>query len=84
MRKAKFVFIYYVTIFMLQLFKGLAISNSRFMSTMASAGGKVAAETLSKIRLSPIVNGAIQGDAFNAGDIWSDSPAIIYVVRRPG
>ncbi len=70
---------------MLQSFKGLAVSNSRFMSTMAaSAGGKVAAETLSKIRLSPIVNGAIQGDAFNAGDIWSDGPAIIYVVRRPG
>lgn len=43
-------------------------------------------EALNSIRLTPVANGKILTDhpVINAGQLWSERPALVYVVRRPG
>ena len=41
-------------------------------------------ETLSKIQVALVQNGAVSGSFFEAGAIWSDQPTFIFVTRRPG
>jgi hypothetical protein len=43
-----------------------------------------AIESLKKIRLSPVLRGAIAGEPIEAGSLWSHEPVMIHVVRRPG
>jgi hypothetical protein len=39
---------------------------------------------LAQIRLSPVIAGAISGDPILSGSLWSQTPAMVYVIRRPG
>ena len=41
-------------------------------------------ETLSKIQVALIQNGAISGEFFDAANIWSEQATFIFVARRPG
>ena len=60
-------------------------SQVRALSTMRSSfGGLPAANALANIRVAPVVDGAIAGETFNAQDLWSEGPTMVYVVRRPG
>jgi hypothetical protein len=57
------------------------VASTRRISSME---GLEAAQKLSEIKLAPVQNGAIVGEQINAGSLWSDGPALVYVVRRPG
>lgn len=65
-----------------KLFLTLFASSQGFK--MSSSIGIAASDSLRNIQISPVINGGISGEAFDAGKLWSDRPAIIYVVRRPG
>lgn len=39
---------------------------------------------LEKVILTPIKNGAVSGDKFEALELWKSSPALLFVTRRPG
>ena len=41
-------------------------------------------ELLSAIKIAPVHNGAISGAFFDAGMLWQNEPAAIFVIRRPG
>jgi len=41
-------------------------------------------ETLSKILVSQVTAGKIVGEKFAASQLWSEAPAVVFVVRRPG
>lgn len=45
---------------------------------------KMALQTLADVSLVPILNGAVAGSAISAGNLWSEGPAAIFVIRRPG
>jgi hypothetical protein len=45
---------------------------------------KMSLDLLTKIKLAPVINGAISGSMIEAGSLWSQNPVAIYVVRRPG
>lgn len=45
---------------------------------------KMALQTLAEVSLTPILNGAVAGAAISAGTLWSEGPAAIFVIRRPG
>jgi len=46
----------------------------------------LAMEQLNQISLTPVRKGKIVSDepVINAGQLWTDKPALVYVVRRPG
>ena len=44
----------------------------------------MALQALAEVSLTPILNGAVAGPAILAGSLWSEGPAAIFVVRRPG
>ena len=39
---------------------------------------------ISKIKLTPVIKGAVAGAPIEAGSLWSNQPVMIHVVRRPG
>ncbi len=45
---------------------------------------KMSLDLLSKIQIAPVANGAVIGSSFDAGMLWSQTPAAIFVIRRPG
>jgi hypothetical protein len=44
----------------------------------------VTEDPLAKISLTPVKNGAVAGEPIEAGQLWSNKPVLLYVVRRPG
>ena len=41
-------------------------------------------ETLSKILLCEVAHGKVVSEPFAASKLWSQAPAVVFVVRRPG
>lgn len=76
------IFLHILQLCMLKSF--LKPSQVRALSTMSSYGGLPAANALANIRVAPVVDGAIAGEAINAQNLWSEGPTMVYVVRRPG
>jgi len=51
---------------------------------MAAPEVKIDVPTLASASLEPTSEGAVNGPAFLAGQIWQSQPSVVVVVRRPG
>lgn len=54
------------------------------MLFVETSSALAAIESLKRIRLSPVLRGAIAGEPIEAGSLWAHEPVMIHVVRRPG
>lgn len=54
------------------------------LCTVKSSEGMKATIDLARIRLSPVLAGAIAGESIESGSLWSSGPVMLFVIRRPG
>ena len=54
------------------------------MSKLLGFNGIAVMNSLAQVSLKTVSNANVTGNFFEAGSLWKDKPALIFVVRRPG